>query len=71
MIKMKQKITKDTILGEVITKYPKAMEVFFKYSLPCAMCQLASGETIEEAAKDHGVKLDKLLKDLNRVAKKK
>jgi hybrid cluster-associated redox disulfide protein len=70
MIKMKGKITKDMNLGEVITKYPKAIEVFFKYNLPCAMCQLASGETIEQSAEMHGVNLDKLLKDLNKTVKK-
>ena len=70
MIKMKQKITKDMILGEVIAKYPHTMEVFFKYNLPCAMCHFASGETIEQAAELHDVKLEKLLKDLNKAVKK-
>ena len=59
------------VLGDVITKYPGAVEVFFDHGLPCAMCQMASGETIEEAAESHGVPLDKLLKDLNKVAEKK
>lgn len=68
---MKEKITKKMVLGEVITKYPQAMEIFFKYGLPCAMCHLASGETVEEAAETHGVELDKLLKDLNKAVMKK
>ena len=59
------------ILGEVIAKYPKTMEVFFKYNLPCAMCHFASGETIEQAAELHEVNLDRLLKDLNKTIKKK
>ena len=70
MIKMKQKITKDMILGEVIAKYPKTMEVFFKYKLPCAMCHFASGETIEQSAELHSINLEKLLKDLNTAVKK-
>ena len=60
------------VLGEVIMKYPKTMEIFFKYNLPCAMCHFASGETIEQAAELHDVNLDDLLKELNKaVAKKK
>ena len=70
MIKM-EKIKKEMVLGEVITKYPKTVEIFFKHGLPCASCQLASGETIEQAAELHGIKLEKLLKDLNNSVKKK
>ena len=70
MIKM-EKITKKMFLEEVITKHPSTQEVFFKHGLPCAMCHLASGETVEQAAESHGVSLEKLLKDLNKVAKKK
>ncbi|MFH1474089.1 MAG: DUF1858 domain-containing protein [Candidatus Aenigmatarchaeota archaeon] len=67
----KLKISKKMILGDVIAKYPDVAEIFFNHGLPCAMCQMASGETIEEAAESHGVSLDKLLKDLNKVADKK
>ena len=68
---MKEKITKDMVLGEVIMKYPRTMEVFFKYNLPCAMCHFASGETIEQAAELHEVNLAKLLKELNKSVEKK
>jgi len=60
-----EKIKKEMNLGEVINKYPDTVEVFFKHGLPCASCHLASGETIEQAAESHGIKLEKLLKDLN------
>ena len=66
-----EKITKKMVLGDLVINYPKTTEVFFKHGLPCAMCQLASGETIEQAAKSHGINLDKLLKDLNKAIKKK
>jgi hybrid cluster-associated redox disulfide protein len=70
MIKM-EKITKKTVLGELIVKHPETQEVFFRYGLPCAMCQLASGETVRQAAESHGLKLDKLIKDLNKATRKK
>jgi hybrid cluster-associated redox disulfide protein len=70
MIEMNE-VTKKMVLGEVAMKHPETVEVFFKYGLPCAMCHLAFSETIEQAAKSHGIKLDKLLKDLNRSIKKK
>jgi len=71
MIKMKEKITKDMFLGEVVNKYPKAVEVFIKHGLPCAMCGIAFSETIEQGAELHGVSLKVLLKDLNRAVSKK
>jgi hybrid cluster-associated redox disulfide protein len=67
----KEKITKKMVLGEVLSKHPSTIEVFFSHGLPCASCQMASGETVEEAAMGHNVNLEKLLKDLNVAAKKK
>jgi len=72
MIKMnKEKITKEMILGDIVSKYPETAEVFLKHGLPCAMCHVAFHETIEEGATSHGIKIDKLLKDLNKSLKKK
>jgi len=71
MIKMKEKITKNMLLGEVVNKYPKAVEVFMKYGLPCAMCGVAFSETVEQGAASHGIDLKKLLMDLNKAASKK
>jgi len=70
MIEMK-KITKKTVLGNLIIEYPETIEVFFEHGLPCATCQVASEETVEQAAKSHGIKVEKLLKDLNKAIKKK
>jgi hybrid cluster-associated redox disulfide protein len=64
-------ITKDTVLGDLMQKHPEAAQVFFDNSLPCAMCHMAVEETVEQAAVSHGVDLDKLLKDLNKLVKKK
>jgi len=71
MIKMKEKIAKDMILGDVIRKYPKSIEVFMKHGLHCAMCGVAFSETIEQAAEAHGIKLKTLLTDLNKVTNPK
>lgn len=71
LVKSKQKITKDMLLGEVANKYPKAIEVFLKHGLPCASCGVAFSETIEEGAMMHGIDVISLLKDLNKVASKK
>lgn len=64
-----QKIAKEMSIGEVIRKYPKAIFVFMDYGLHCVGCPMAQGESIEAAVKLHQIDLDKLLEDLNKVAK--
>jgi len=69
--KTKESVTKDMLLGEVVSKYPGALEVFMKHGLPCAMCGAAFSETIEQGAEHHSIDLKALLKDLNKATNKK
>ncbi len=67
----KKLITKDMTIGEVVSKYPQTMPVFFSYGLPCVGCHVAQWESVEEGALAHGIKdIDSLVKDLNKVAEK-
>lgn len=66
----KTKICAQMKLGEIVVKYPETVEIFFKYGLPCAGCQVASLETLKEGATFHGMSqkdLEKLLRELNNV----
>lgn len=64
-------ITKNTAIGDVVSKYPQTAEVFAKHGLHCIGCAIASFESVEQGARSHGVDAGKLLKDLNTAAKKK
>lgn len=67
----KKLITKDMTIGEVVSKYPQTMPIFFSYGLPCAGCHVAQWESVEEGALAHGIKdIYSLVKDLNKVAGK-
>lgn len=66
---MKEKITKDMRIKEVVEKYPKTLEVFAKYEFHCIGCPAASFETIEDGAKAHGVTVEELIEDLNKSIK--
>lgn len=68
---MKPRITGKMTIKEIIEKYPKAAFVFIDYGLHCVGCPLAQSETIEEAVKLHRIDLEKLLKDLNKIANQK
>lgn len=60
-------ITKEMTVSDVLEMGDCYEKVFEKYLLTCAGCPGASMETLEEAAKGHGVNLEKLLDDLNKA----
>lgn len=63
-------ITKEMKISEIVEKYPQTLSLFLDYGLHCIGCPLAPDETLEEAAKIHGLDLEKLLQDLNKAIKK-
>jgi hybrid cluster-associated redox disulfide protein len=65
------KIKADMSMGDILAKYPETAEVFQKHGLHCLGCAIASFETLEQGALAHGMDIDKLLEDLNKVAEKK
>lgn len=70
--KNKLKITKDTLLAELLM-YPELYETLYKLGVPCIACPLAGFEanflTLEAVANTYGLDLEKLIKELNEKAK--
>lgn len=60
-------ITKDIKIEEVVTQYPETMMVFMKHGLHCVGCHVSAFESIEDGAMAHGIDVDALVEDLNRV----
>ncbi|HMB45806.1 MAG TPA: DUF1858 domain-containing protein, partial [Candidatus Methanoperedens sp.] len=60
-------ITKDIKIEEVVTQYPETMMVFMKHGLHCVGCHVSAFESIEDGAMAHGINVDALVADLNRV----
>ena len=58
-------ITKEMTVSEVLDMGECYEKVFEKFLLTCAGCPGAAMENLEQAAKGHGVNLEKLLEDLN------
>ena len=68
------KITKDLTLGEVVSKYPKAVEPMLKRGMHCVGCHVAAFETVEQGAKAHGMnekEIKEMLKEMNKAVEKK
>ena len=60
-------ITKDIKIEEVVSQYPETMMVFMKHGLHCVGCHVSAFESIEDGAIAHGINVDALVADLNKV----
>jgi hybrid cluster-associated redox disulfide protein len=67
---IKDVITADMTIREVIEKYPETAMVFAKYNIGCIGCIAASYERIKDIAGVHGTDVKAFVKDLNSVIKK-
>jgi len=59
-------ITKDLTIGEVIRIKADAPRILMTFGMGCVGCPSSQAETIEDAAKVHGLKLEELLEALNK-----
>ncbi len=63
-------ISKDTPIRDLLTKYPKAAEVFADRGMACLGCAASMFETVEEGAAAHGIDVDDLLVEMNKALQK-
>ena len=59
------KITKDTIIMDVLKINPDTAPFFLNIGMHCLGCPSASGETVEQACAVHGADADALVEKLN------
>lgn len=71
-MKSKKIITKETLIGEIMAKFPKLASVLMEeYGLHCAGCGMAAMETLEMGARAHGMKMreiSQMVLKLNQLA---
>ncbi len=61
------KITKDTIIGDILDIAPEAAPIFLSIGMHCLGCPSSRGETVEMACAVHGVEVEPLLEKINAV----
>ncbi len=62
---VKKEINKDMTFAEIIELNREAGRKLGERGLFCGGCPMAQFETLEEGAKQHGVNIDELVKELN------
>ncbi len=60
-------ITKEMSIMEVVEKYPQTAAVFQRHGMGCLGCAAAHFENIDQGAAAHGIKIEALITDLNKV----
>ena len=61
-------IDKNMSIIEVVEAYPATVDVFRSYGMGCLGCAAARFENIAQGAAAHGINIDALIADLNKVA---
>ena len=60
-------ITKDTIIGDILDIAPQTAPVFMSIGMHCLGCPASRGETVEQACMVHGVDVNALLEQINKL----
>ena len=64
------KITKETIIGDILDKAPDTALFFLEMGMHCLGCPAARGESIEAACMVHGTDADELVSKINEFLSK-
>ena len=59
------KVTKESIIGDVLDQNPATAKFFFEIGMRCLGCPSARGESIADACMVHGTDADELIKKIN------
>lgn len=59
------KVTKDTIIGDILDMDRTTAPFFLEMGMHCLGCPASRGETIEQACMVHGVDPEELLEKIN------
>ena len=59
------KVTKDTLIGDVLDFNVETAKFFFEIGMHCLGCPSARGESIADACAVHGTDADELVRKIN------
>ena len=60
-------IERTTKIGELLEKAPEKAEILLNAGMHCLGCPASQAETIEEACEVHGIDVEELLEEINKL----
>ena len=61
------KIEKDITIGQLLEESPEKAEILMRKGMGCLGCPAAQMETIEEACEVHGIDVNEVIEELNKM----
>ena len=61
------KITKDMIISDILKLDQRTIPVLMNAGMHCIGCPMSAGESLEQACMGHGIHVDALVEELNKL----
>ena len=58
-------VTGETLVGEIVTQYPEAIEVLLSIGMHCLGCPASRAESLQDACAVHGMPVDRVVEAIN------
>jgi len=60
-----QVVTGETLIGEIVTQHPEAVEILLSIGMHCLGCPHSRAESLEEACMVHGIPAEQVIEAIN------
>ena len=60
-----QYVNGKTLIGEIVTRYPEAIEILLSIGMHCLGCPASRNESLEEACMVHGIPAEQVIDAIN------
>ncbi len=58
-------VNSETLVGEIVTQYPEAIEVLLSIGMHCLGCPASRAESLADACAVHGIPVDGVIDAIN------
>ena len=58
-------VTGETLVGEIVTQYPEAVEVLLSIGMHCLGCPASRAESLQDACAVHSMPVDRVVEAIN------
>ena len=62
---MANSVTGQPLIGEIVNKYPEAIDVLLSIGMHCLGCPASQMESLEDACAVHGIPADQVIAAIN------
>ncbi len=60
-----QYVTGETLIGEIVTRYPESVEILLSIGMHCLGCPSARAESLQDACAVHGIPAQQVIDAIN------